>query len=175
MLPQEADGVHDVVCSFCEIGHDKLSKWKRHHCGNGGARLGARTARPQVLHRFSTCSTWPGLRWPRTRDFMALVDRSRRQRDFIAQMLAMGQRFSLRRTELCAACPFARSKRGRKSRPAAFEMTVWGGAGYWGRRRRLQEFILPRDVPRGYLAAWRARGAAKPSRRVRCLASILAR
>jgi hypothetical protein len=25
---------------------------------------------------------WPGLGWPKRRDFMALVDRSRRQRDF---------------------------------------------------------------------------------------------
>jgi hypothetical protein len=32
----------------------------------------------------------------RKRDFIALVDRSRRQSDFIAQMRAMGQRFSLR-------------------------------------------------------------------------------
>ena len=54
MLAQLVDGLHDVVGSLCEIGHSELSKRKRHHCGNGGARLVARTARAQVLHSFST-------------------------------------------------------------------------------------------------------------------------
>jgi len=54
MLAQLVDGLHDVVGSLCEIGHNELSKRKRHHCGNGGARLVARTACAQVLHSFST-------------------------------------------------------------------------------------------------------------------------
>jgi hypothetical protein len=54
MLAQLVDGLHDVLGSLCEIGHSELSKRKRHHCGNGGARLVARTACAQVLHSFST-------------------------------------------------------------------------------------------------------------------------
>jgi hypothetical protein len=55
----------------------RASSLRRHHCGNGGARPVARTVCPQVLHSFCTL-----LRGRRKRDFITLVDRPGRQRDF---------------------------------------------------------------------------------------------
>jgi hypothetical protein len=51
MLPQQVDGLHDIVCSLCEIAHDKLIatsllNWRSQSRGKNGRPTGF----PQILH-----------------------------------------------------------------------------------------------------------------------------